>query len=240
MVKNFVCLAIILFINGRSEAQPAASDTSSGAILHPVAVYYQTLGEQSPLYNGREYVDYAGTIHVGHPFYSTTEFTNGTIYFDGMVFENVMLLYDIIKDKVLIRHYNTVFRIDMPVKKINEFTLLNHTFVRLLPDSARVIEEGFYDKLYQGKNTLFVKRKKLIREERAGNDLSNVVDEKNIFYILKQGIYYPVKNLRGLLNILSGRREQIQQYLKKNGIKFRKDREKAILMAVEYYDRLSN
>ena len=38
----------------------------------PIKRYYDAMGEQSPLYNGREYVEYAGTIQVGHPFYNTT------------------------------------------------------------------------------------------------------------------------------------------------------------------------
>jgi len=239
MFRNFICVAVILFINGISKAQ-SASDTLSGTILHPATVYYQTLGEQSPLYNAREYVDYASTIQVGHAFYNTNEFVKGTIHFDGMSFENVMILYDIIKDKVILQHFNKVFRIDLPVNKIQEFSMLDHRFIRILPDSNQTIQEGFYDKLYQGKTLLFAKRRKKIREERTGTDIINVVDESIIFYIQKQGIYYPVKNMGSLLNVLSGKREQIRQYLKKNGVKFRKEPEKAVLMAVEHYDRLSN
>lgn len=239
MIRNFIYIAIFLFTNGISKAQ-SSQDSLAGAMQYPVTVYYQALGEQSPLYNAREYVDYASTIHIGHPFYNTTEFVQGTIHFEGMTFENVMLLYDIVKDKVILQHFNKVFRIDLPVGKVRDFTLLGHTFIRLLPDSNQVIEEGFYDKLYRGKTVLFVKRKKVIREERSGTDISNVVDEKNIFYIQKQGVFYQVNNLRTLLAVLSGKRDQIRQYLKKNAVKFRKESEKAVLMAVEHYDRLSN
>jgi hypothetical protein len=230
---------LILFIGITSAAQHSA-DTSSALMPYPVTVYYDALGEQSPLYNGREYVDYANTIQAGHPFYQTTGFVKGSIHYDGMKFEHAMILYDIIKDKVLILHFNNVFRIDLPVEKIREFRMLDHHFIRLLEDSAHVIEEGFYDKLYEGKISLFAKRKKLIIEERTGNDLIRAVDEKSFFYIQKQGRYYPVKTLKSLLNVLNNRREEIRQNLTKNGIKFRKDRENAILKSVQYYDRLSN
>lgn len=236
MLRTPICLVVILLNNAISNAQ-SASDSISEVVPLPVAVYYQTLGEQSPLYNAREYVDYTSTINIGHPFYNTTEFVKASILFDGMYFENVMILYDIIKDKVILQHYNKLFRLDLPVTKIQEFTMLDHHFIRMLPDSNRVLEEGFYDKIYQGKTPVYVKRRKLIRIERTGNEINNVVDEKDIFYILKQGVYYPVKNLSALLHVLSSRRDQIRQHLKKNGVKYRKQPEKAVTMAVELYDR---
>src|SRR5688572_1249798 len=72
----------------------------------PVKFYYDVMGEQSPLYNGREYVEYSGTIQDGHPFYNTTEFAKGSITYEGMVFNDAMMLYDIVKDKMIIRHFN--------------------------------------------------------------------------------------------------------------------------------------
>lgn len=240
MLKSFLCIVLIVYVAQSSQAQPAAIDSSSGLALQAVSFYYETLGEQSPLYNGREYIDYARTIHSGHPFLYSTEPVQGTIHFDGMVFQNAMLLYDIIKDKVILQHFNKSNRIDLPARKIEQFMLMGHNFIRLWRDSANVIEEGFYDRIYQGKVSLFVKRRKRIREERAGTEINNVIDEVNLFYIQKQGMYRYAKNLRMLFNILGDNREKIQQYLKKNGIKFKNDPEKAMMMAVEYYDRLSN
>ena len=236
----FSCIVFILIIKGSTKAQPVASDTLSSLIEYPVSIYYQSLGEQSPLYNGSEFVDYGAKIHIGHPFYKTTDFVKGTIHFDGMVFGNAMMLYDIIKDKIIIQHFDKIYRIEIPVKKIEKFAILGHTFIPLLPDSGQVIEEGFYDRLYSGKISLFAKRKKLIREDRNGTEINNVVDEKNFFYILKQNVYYPIKNQRALLNLLKDKSDQIRKLLRTNGIKFRKDPERAILLGVEFYDRPSS
>lgn len=240
MLKSFFWIALVLCVFANSHAQPAAIDSSFELALQPVSKYYEALGEHSPLYNAREYIDYAHTIRIGHPFFSTTEFVKGTIHFDGMIFQNAMILYDIVKDKVILQRFDKIHKIDLPVKKIQQFTYLGHHFIRLWPDSTDVIEEGFYDRVYQGKVVLFVKRQKKIREERAGNDIYNVTDEVNLFYIQKQGIYHQVKNLRVLSSVLNDKRENIQRYLKKNGVKFKVDPEKAIIMAIEYSDRLSN
>ena len=236
---RFFCLLVLSFASFGSLAQRSI-DSLPALKAGPVKVYYDAMGEQSPLYNGREYVEYAATIQVGHPFYQTTEFAKGTIIYEGMQFNDAMMLYDIVKDKVIIRHFNKIFRIDLPVEKIQEFYLLDHHFIRLYPDSTGLVEEGFYDKMYEGKIQLFIKRKKVVIEERSGTDLLNVAEQKDIFYLQKEGIYHPVKTFKGLLKVFGNRSDAIRQHLRKNGIKFRKAREAAVLMAVQHYDRLSN
>ena len=236
---RFFCAQLLLFVGIVTFGQES-SDSSSTPGRVPIKVYYNALGEQSPLYNGREYVEYSGTIQVGHPFYNTTEFTKGSIVYEGMLFNDAFILYDIVKDKVIIRHFNQIFRIDLPVEKIQEFHILNHHFIRLYPDSAGVFEEGFYDKMYEGKTKLYIMRRKLIAEERTGTDLLRVAEQKDIFYIHKEGTYHAVKTQKALLNVLSNRSDAIRQHLRKNGIKFRKAPEAAVLTAVQYYDRVSN
>ena len=230
-------LFYILSLMCIESAGQQSTDSSMTSKPFPVQVYYEALGEQSPLYNGREYVDYAGTIQIGHPFFQSTEFVTGRIHFDGMDFRGARILYDIIKDKLLLLHFNNVFKIDLDVKKIREFTFMDHHFIRVLPDSSSDMEEGFYDRLYAGKTSLFVRRKKLLREERSGTEINRVVDEKNLYYIHKAGSFQQVKNMKDLLRVLAERKDEIRQEVKKNGLKFRKNREAVILLAVKYYDR---
>lgn len=238
LMRKLFC-AWLLFVSIALSAQQSA-DTFSRQKPYPVSIYYDSLGEQSPLFNAREYVAFPGIIHQGHPFYKTTEFVTGTIHYDGMFFDDAKILYDIITNKVLVLHYNGIFRIDLPVDRISEFNLHGHRFVHLYPDSSHVIDEGFYDQLYDGKTDLFVKRTKLFREERTGTDILRVVDEKDFFFIRKQDTYRPVRSKKSLLNIFKDRKDEIRREIKKKGIKYRKNREAAILTAVQYYDSVSN
>ena len=238
-MHSLICVLLFFFLNLISFGQRSL-DSLPGPAPGPVKFYYDAMGEQSPLYNGREYVEYSGTIQIGHPFYNTTEFSIGSITYEGMVFNDAMILYDIVKDKVIIRHFNQIFRIDLPVEKIQDFRLLGHHFMRLYPDSTGIIEEGFYDKMYDGKIRVFIKRQKLLVEERSGTDLLRVADQKDILYIQKGGVYHQVRNAKGLLNVFGNKKDVVRQHLRRNGIKFRKAREAATLTAVRYYDSLSN
>jgi hypothetical protein len=55
---------------------------------------------------------------------------------------------------------------------------------------------------------------------------------------MKKDVYYTFKNERSLLKILNDKKKEIQQYLKKNGIRYKDDPERSMIMAVEYYNRL--
>jgi len=79
------------------------------------------LGEQAPVYNGNEYIEYAYSLQEGHPFFKSSVFTKGDIYFDGMMFLGVPMLYDLIKDQVIIRDFHNIYKINLPANKIQQF-----------------------------------------------------------------------------------------------------------------------
>ena len=205
-----------------------------------IDVYYQALGEQSPLYNGSEYIEYTFTFEEGHPFFGSASWVMGNINFDGLTFHEVPMAYDIIKDQVVIKDFRKAFNIVLPSNKIEQFTISGHTFIRLLHDSSNQIKTGFYDQLYNGKIGLFVKREKKIFEKYLDLHTNNVAYERNTYYIKKEGIYYIIKNKRTLLNVLKNKKEQIQKYLRKNGLRFKNNTEKTMIMAVQYYDQATN
>lgn len=61
-----------------------------------------------------------------------------------------------------------------------------------------------------------------------------------MIYLKKQGKYLSVLNSGSVLKALGNNQKEILNHLKKNAIKFKKDREKAIVMMVSYYDQLNN
>jgi hypothetical protein len=241
MPKRIFYTLLIYAGSHQTIAQTPATDSNvqkdSSDLIN---VYYQSLGEQSPLYNGSEYIEYAFTIQEGHPFFASGTYINGDINFDGMVFHNVPILYDIVKDLVVVQHFQKVYKINLVPEKIDWFTLSGHTFVRLTYDSADQIKTGFYDQLYNGKTALFARREKKILEENVNLQVYRTINSRNFYYIRKEKVYYPIRSLHTLLDVLKTQKKAILQNLKKSKIKFRKNPEQAMLMAVEYYDQLRN
>jgi hypothetical protein len=236
MAKRLLPL-LALAVGSMNAFAQATIDTPNKTIPAAIDLYYQSLGDQSPLYNGREYLEYAYTLQSGDPFFGTAGFINGSINYYGMEFRNVPIIYDIIKDQVIVQHFDKVHKINLQPEQIAWCTLSGHTFVRITPDSSHHLAAGFYDRFYYGKIILLAKREKKIREDHSNFQINNVVDEKTYYYLKKDGLYYNLKNMHSLLNILKTKKKEIQQYLSSNKIKFKADPEQAMIMAAEYYDR---
>lgn len=240
MPKRFLYILLICILSRHLSAQDVDDTTLHENALNAINTYYQNLGDESPLYNGSEYLEYAYTLQEGDPFFQLNTFVNGNITLDGMTFTNVPMLYDIVKDQVIIQDFQRVYKINLPANRIQQFFLLSHLFVRLTGDSAEQLKTGFYDQLYKGKIALYAKREKRIMEKYANIQISKVVISENVYYIKKGGVYKTVKNKSSVLSVLKDKKKEVQQYWKTNNIKFKREPEKAMILAVRYYDQLTN
>src|SRR5258708_23904736 len=119
MPKRLFYILLIYILSQNVTAQTVDDSTNASNIID---IYYRDLGEQSPLYNGSEYIEYAFTLQEGHPFFESVAYVNGNIDFDGMIFHEVPMLYDIIKDQVVIRDFQKLYKINLPADKIRQFT----------------------------------------------------------------------------------------------------------------------
>ena len=240
MPKQLAFLLLTYIFSQDAKSQVARDSAYDGSTEKIIDLYYMALGEQAPIYNGNEYLEYALILQEGHPFFKSSLFTNGDIYFDGMLFLGVPMVYDLIKDQVVIRDFHNIYKINLPASKIQQFILSDHVFVRIVHNNFNEINTGFYEQLFKGKVGLFAKREKAIIEKHGSQEIDNVVVSTNYYYVMKKDIYYKFKNEHSLLKILNDKKKEIQQYLKKNRIRYKDDPERSMVMAIEYYNRLIN
>src|SRR5947199_377464 len=111
-----------------SSAQTNTRDTSNYAIAvqNALSAYHQYLSPQTSLYNGAEYVDYAYTLTEGIPFFETSQFKIGSVKYDGVLYQNVPILYDELLGGVVIQDVYGRGKIILNTEKVTEFNLLNH------------------------------------------------------------------------------------------------------------------
>ena len=239
MPKPLFYLLLVCILSQHATAQTVDTSFHKDA-LNAVNIYYQSLGASSPLYNGSEYLEYGYTLQEGNPFFQSDAWTNGSIVLDGMNFHEVPMLYDIVKDQVIIQDFQKAYKINLPADRIQQFKLSGHTFIRIIQSSDASVKTGFYDQLYNGKIAVYVRREKKIIEKYGGLQLTNVIEQKNIYYIKKDNTYYTIKNKRALLDALKDKKKAIQQYLKKIKVKFKDDPARVMTLVAEYYDKSTN
>lgn len=212
---------------------PAALPT----IVNAGNVYNPFIEKQSRLYNGVEHLGYSFKIK-GHAYFLQRELQTGAIVYDGLEFVNVPMIYDLLKDQVVIQHFNGFTKIGLVQEKVAAFTLNGHHFIRLDSLLGPPIITGYYDEAYTGRLKVLVKRGKYV-EETIKDEIEREFIQKDLYFIQKEGAYHAINSYKGLLALLKDRSKEVRQYLRKNRIKYRKGPENAILKATAYYDSLN-
>ncbi len=123
---------------------------------------------------------------------------------------------------------------------MQQFTILGHTFVRLVRDDKNKISEGFYDQLYNGKSKVYAKYSKTYRETLQAPKVIPSFDESVRYYVVKDGNFHVVKTKGSVLQVLRDRKSELKNFLRKNRIRYNDDREKAIVRLTEFYDTLND
>lgn len=189
------------------------------------------------IYNGREHIGYP-PLTEGIPYYGSKDWQPGYVVFEGALYNDVFLKYDLVADQVIVRHPNKVTGIILFTPRVQSFSFGNKYFVNL-PGKESELKNGIYEELVKGKVSLYVKRSKLIEESIVMNELVRKVAEKNFFYVLKDGHYCPVKKQKSIMQLIADKRNAVNSSMKASKIKFRSNPELAMIRIVELYNQLS-
>jgi len=243
MRKTFVLLNIVICHHALCIAQSVSTDSAvvEQSLKNTIATYYKTIGENSHLYNGSEYVGYNYETNK-NPFFESIFMLNGTVAYDGTVYHDVPIAYDTYHDLLITNRYEKNYRIMLVSDKIDSFQLAGHNFIRVVQDSSNqdIISTGFYERLYLGKTVVLAKRKKKYEETISTNGTSSQFTEDDHYFILKKGIFYSVRNRKTALSVFKEDKKEIQKLLHKNKIKFKPNSEYGIVKIAEYHDQLTN
>ena len=194
---------------------------------------------RSHLYTGFYNEPYDPSIKNNPYFRDTLQFIKGTVNYDGNVYRQVPLLYDIYKDIVISLLSDTISKYDMLTEQVHYFDFSNHHFVRISSDTAN-LKTGFYDEIYSKKLRVLTRYEKSIQTTTNNQHLERFFDKSTSYFLKKGTTYFPVNSEGALIDVLKDKKKELKQYLKSNKIKFRKDPENALTLLAAYYDHLTN
>jgi len=152
----------------------------------------------------------------------------------------VPLLYDILKGEIITIVPSTNYLIKLNTEKVSSFEVLNHKFIRIAKDSSnKNIKTGFYDVLYDGQTTVYKKEIKTLNEDLSSGKLRTFILDENAFFIKKNNVFFTVSNKSSLLDILKDKKKEVQEFIRKNKLKIRKDKDNALPKIAAFYDEIS-
>jgi hypothetical protein len=235
-------VVLLITITNIAVSQTTKPDSAFMQVAHNQAVvlYEQAFRTQAHVYEGAQYIGHNPRIQI-HPYYLIDSTQTGTIVYNEVQYRNVGMLYDIVRDELVVNPPLGGYRLRLRTDKIAQFTLGQHQFARILGDSVAGIQTGFYEIIYNGKVKALAKRQKIIQEDISGGVYKADFLPKDRFVIQKDGAFYEVKTKRSVLNLFPDQAKELRQYLRKNKLKFREQqREEAIARAVQRYDELTH
>lgn len=227
-------LLLLAFLN--SAAQPGVLDPK---LTEPydtaAAAYYANQDKSFAIYNGRIFYGYPGMI--GHAFFpeNAADWQTGSIRYDGTSYQDIRFIFDVYKEELIVLQPNSI-----PVRilsnRVEKFSYQGRSFVRMQPDKDQVLKTGFYEQVLSGEASLLIRRIKQIDERIEGMVVEKRFLPADQYYILKDGIFHSVSTQRGAMSVLREGRQGMGQHLKRQQIKFRKARERALVEMVTYFN----
>lgn len=223
----------VLFAAAQSPV--SMSGKESPPLDSAASLYFAARGQASAIYNGRVFYGYPGIS--GDAFYPSRDWQRGSLLYDGSWYNDILLMYDIHRGQVLIRHPNTM-SICLFNERVQKFSYDGRTFVRLNPDKDNILKSGFYQRLSEGKITIIVARQKSIEEKIVDLTFERKFISSNTYYALKDGNYYLINKQKTLLTLLKDKKQIILKHLKKEKLKYKHDTEKTIVTIAELYNQI--
>jgi hypothetical protein len=224
-----------------TNAQDSVADStySKAAYNNAVTSYHKYTDKQARLYNGFLHIGYSNKIE-GVAYWPDNTWQKGSVVYDGVYFPDVSMLFDIYKDELVILHFHRLL-LTLHNEKVKEFTFGNYHFVRIQRDSSKhvTLNAGFYQQMYKSNNITLLGRRVKLLEETITDVLIQKFIPKNFYYINRNNTWYAVKTYGDLRDILKEKSKEIKQHLKKNKVRWRKDRERALVLAVQYFDAIT-
>jgi hypothetical protein len=234
-------LAMLLAPPARSQTLPADSVLVL-ARQSAAAVYQESVGLESHLFNGTEYVNYDLPYITGHQFFLTDKERAGEIRYDGALYSQVPLLYDIHRDQLVLTHPTSALKLKLINDKVQSFRLQGHTFIRLHRDSlaAGTGKTGFYEVLVPGKVPALARRYKDLQETATRDGMTGEFRDVNRYFLLRDQALIAVKSKKDVYQALPERRKELQQFAGAQKLKFGRQREAGLVALLRYYNELAD
>lgn len=233
---------ILILVSQYAHGQPTGADSSfvRAARNQAVRQYEQALQPQAHVYEGDQYINHDPRIKV-HPFYQVDSLQMGTVVYRGVTYRDVPMLYDIVRDELVVQPPGGGYRLRLRTDKIAAFSLGPHQFSRLVSDSLAGVRTGFYEVIYAGRVNALAKRQKTVHEDISSGSYKADYLTQDRYLIQKEGIFYPVKTKRSVLALFPDQARGLRKYLRTNHLKFRDEqRGQTIAQLTQQYDELTH
>jgi hypothetical protein len=178
--------------------------------------------ENTGLFNGIRYKELYRIKNGKHKFYKSPDFQNAHLFYDGQPYYDIPLKYDLFEDQLIISLQTGSGSSIMQLLKeeVTGFELDNKRFVHLKGIEVYKSKDqinGFYEVLEEGTSlTLYKKHRKLRKKVLENKAILNEFRNDDLYYVLFENLFYPIKSKNDLVKIFPQRKKQINAFFSGN------------------------
>jgi hypothetical protein len=184
----------------------------------------KTVSERSYLYRGIEYSEKDRMLNDKHKFFETNAYKIGQLTYDGQVYNDVPMNYNIYDDLLLVNieeKLNNFFQLFSD--KVEAFSVLGHDFKNITPENNGNIQ-GFYE-VIDDDEPFKIYKKHILARKRI-NDVDQFYFEftaKDSEYIYEfNGDYHELNQSKDLVLKLPEHEKEIKDFFRDNSKVLRK------------------
>jgi hypothetical protein len=240
MFNRLIAYFISCFYFLGAAAQQIAADSLHEQRTDAIAGYYHAFrAEYAFIYAGRAYADY-GPLE-GHAYAFSPGWQSGSVRYDDITYRNITLKYDLVQQLLVVQRPDRITQLSLQNRLVSGFSLGSRNFVQLQAvDNGGDSLHAFYEVLAEGSITLLAHRKKTIEDRIRSMRIERQVYEQTRYYALKGAVYYPLNSQSDFTDLAPDLKKDLLQHLRRTGIRFRRDREAALLALAIYYNQNRN
>jgi len=195
-----------------------------------------TIPDNQFFFNGRVWRNFYAIVEEDQ-FLFSKKFLPGTVIMRGKTYPDVMILYDIFKDEIL-TPYKPVGILQLNKEMVDSFSIIfrneSYRFIKM-HDSTNSDLNGYFNVLYKGKTTLYVKYSKKIEKLEAKGE-NNKFYQLTRIYLLKDSLFYPLTGKNDLIKIYDEDKKAVRDFIKKNQLRISKNDPESFLPVLRFMD----
>lgn len=238
--RSPIFFSLVCFFHSELMAQPGISDSILVNRMHEALTnrYYQSIKENAPFLSGVEYTGHGQGL-IGHAFFDTENSYTGWLEYDGVIYKNIIMQYDLVEDAIIVKDFTQNYFIKLNSQKISSFSLGKNVFAQpaFQQKDEKVPWEGFFQQLYNGSTTALVKRRKQVVYSATIEKLIGRYFQYNSYYIKRGADYYPITRTKDILKVYSDKKNEIRKFIMDKKLSFRSQPEEMIAQIAAYYEQ---
>jgi len=172
----------------------------------------QVGNENININNGKFHKETFKTLNKSHQYFKDQKFSHGRIIYDGNIYSNILIKYDIFSNKLIVKLPNQQGHdlIILSNNLIDEFSIKQHHFIKHITNNGQPF---FYEIIFKNNiNTLFKKNIKTRRELFENSTIYSYFKSRNKYTLLYKNEYHDLNTKKDFIKVFKTSKKQINSF----------------------------